>query len=163
MGDRKRRNVEGDRLSSLPDDLIHKILSFVSIKQTVETSVLSSRWRFIWTSMPYLSFSSEYFCTLLKFSGFVKHVLLGRNNQTEVFSVELTFRGKFTYAFVKRILDYAFSHNVQQLNITCLSAKMLDYTLSRFSSWSLKHFTLTGFKKKKIQSRPHLLGSCHLY
>ncbi|KAJ0666259.1 putative F-box domain, leucine-rich repeat domain superfamily, F-box-like domain superfamily [Helianthus annuus] len=148
MGSRKRRNVEGDRLSSLPDDLIHKILSFVSIKQTVETSVLSSRWRFIWTSMPYLSFSSEYFCTLLKVSEFVKHVLLGRNNQTEVFSVELTFRGKITDAFVKRILDYAFSHNVQQLNITCLSAKMIDYTLSRFSSWYLKDFTLTGCTKK---------------
>ncbi|KAJ0666251.1 putative F-box domain, leucine-rich repeat domain superfamily, F-box-like domain superfamily [Helianthus annuus] len=115
MGSRKRRNVVGDRLSSLPDDLIHKILSFVSIKQAVETSVLSSRWR---------------------------------NNQTEVFSVELTFRGKITDAFVKRILDYAFSHNVQQLNITCLSAKMIDYTLSRFSSWSLKDFTLTGCTKK---------------
>ncbi|KAJ0666249.1 putative F-box domain, leucine-rich repeat domain superfamily, F-box-like domain superfamily [Helianthus annuus] len=148
MGDRKRRNVEGDRLSSLPDDLIHKILSFVSIKQAVETSVLSFRWRFIWTSMPYLSFSSEYFCMLLKFSGFVEHVLLGRNNQTEVFSVELTFRGKITDAFVKKILDYAFSHNVQQLNITCLSAKMIDYTLCRFSSWSLKGFTLTGCTKK---------------
>ncbi|KAI3713664.1 hypothetical protein L1987_72247 [Smallanthus sonchifolius] len=38
-------NVEGDRLSSLPDDLIHKILSFIGIKHAVESSVLSSRWR----------------------------------------------------------------------------------------------------------------------
>ncbi|KAI7756987.1 hypothetical protein M8C21_004422, partial [Ambrosia artemisiifolia] len=42
--DGKRMNVDGDRLSSLPDDLIHKILSFVGIKKVVETSVLSSRW-----------------------------------------------------------------------------------------------------------------------
>ncbi|KAJ0509751.1 putative F-box domain, leucine-rich repeat domain superfamily, F-box-like domain superfamily [Helianthus annuus] len=94
MGDRKRVNVEGDRLSSLPDDLIHKILSFVGIKLAVETSVLSSRWRYIWTSMPCLNFSTKDFHTLPKFSTFVKRVLLGRNNQIEVASVELAFRGK---------------------------------------------------------------------
>ncbi|KAI7747531.1 hypothetical protein M8C21_016733, partial [Ambrosia artemisiifolia] len=34
----------GDRLSGLPNDLIHKILSFRSIKDAICTSVLSSRW-----------------------------------------------------------------------------------------------------------------------
>ncbi|KAJ0808090.1 putative leucine-rich repeat domain superfamily, F-box-like domain superfamily [Helianthus annuus] len=145
MGDRKRVNVEGDRLSSLADDLIHKILSFVSIKCAVETSVLSPRWRFIWTSMPYLSFSSNDFRTLPKFSNFVKHVFSSRNNQIEVFSVDLTFRGKVSQAFVKRILDYAFSHNVQQLNFTCLHDKNIELPLSLFSSRSLKHLSLTGY------------------
>ncbi|KAJ0431823.1 putative F-box domain, leucine-rich repeat domain superfamily, F-box-like domain superfamily [Helianthus annuus] len=86
-------NVEGDRLSSLPDDLIHKILSFCSIKDAIGTSVLSSRWEYVWTSMPYLSFSSEDFDTLPAFSKFVNHVLSGRNNLTEVYSVNLCFRG----------------------------------------------------------------------
>ncbi|KAJ0427749.1 putative F-box domain-containing protein [Helianthus annuus] len=146
MGDRKRVNVEGDRLSSLPDDLIHKILSFVSIKQAVETSVLSPRWKYIWTSMPYLNFSNQDFWTLLTFSEFVKHVLSGRNNQIKVSSVDLTFIGTVRQKFVTRIMKYAFSHDVQQLNITCLSAKMLDTT--RFHSRSLKHFTLTGSSHK---------------
>nr|GEW73191.1 hypothetical protein [Tanacetum cinerariifolium] len=39
-----RMNVQGDRLSNLPDDLIHKILSFVGINLAVQTSALSSRW-----------------------------------------------------------------------------------------------------------------------
>ncbi|KAI3699298.1 hypothetical protein L2E82_43523 [Cichorium intybus] len=52
-------DVEGDdRLSSLPNDVIHKILSFNSIKDAIGTSVLSSRWRFIWTTMPYLNFEN---------------------------------------------------------------------------------------------------------
>jgi hypothetical protein len=51
------------RLSSLPDDIIHKILSTVSMKDVVKTSVLSSRWRYIWTSMPYLNFSTKEFPT----------------------------------------------------------------------------------------------------
>ncbi|KAI3713663.1 hypothetical protein L1987_72246 [Smallanthus sonchifolius] len=54
---RKRMNIEGDRLSSLPDDLIHKILSFNGIKHAIETTALSSRWRYIWTSMHCLNFS----------------------------------------------------------------------------------------------------------
>ncbi|KAJ0427741.1 putative F-box domain, leucine-rich repeat domain superfamily, F-box-like domain superfamily [Helianthus annuus] len=147
MGDRNRVNV-GDRLTSLPDDIIHKILSFVSIKRAVKTSVLSSRWRFIWTSMPYLSFSCEDFHTLPKLSNFVKHVLSGRYNQTEVSSVKLRFRGKVSQAFVKRILNYAFSHNAQQLNFIFLyekKTKILEIPLSLFSSQSLKHLTLTGY------------------
>ncbi|MFS8030197.1 putative F-box domain, leucine-rich repeat domain superfamily, F-box-like domain superfamily [Helianthus anomalus] len=146
MGDRKRMNVEGDRLSSLPDDLIHKILSFVTIKRAVETSVLSPRWRYIWTSMPYLNFSTKDFYTLRKFSTFVEHVLSGRNNQIKVSSVDLTFIGRVRRKFVTRIMKYAFSHNVQQLNITCLSATMLDTTCFHFQS--LKHFTLTGSSHK---------------
>ncbi|KAJ0630991.1 putative F-box domain, leucine-rich repeat domain superfamily, F-box-like domain superfamily [Helianthus annuus] len=156
MGDRKRVNVEGDRLSSLPDDLIHKILSFVGIKLAVETSVLSSRWRYIWTSMPCLNFSTKDFHTLPKFSTFVKHVLLGRNNQIEVASVELTFRGKVSQPFVGRILNYVLSHNVPQLSITFLPGKKIEFPLSRVSSRSLKHLTMTGYSfKHSITTTPH--------
>ncbi|KAJ0431592.1 putative F-box domain, leucine-rich repeat domain superfamily, F-box-like domain superfamily [Helianthus annuus] len=139
-----RMKVEGDRLSTLPDDLIHKILSFIDIKHAIRTSALSSRWRYIWTSMPCLSFSNEHFHSLPEFSEFVTHVLSARNNQTEVHSVKLAFRGKASQPFVKRILNYAFSHNVQQLNITFLHEDYMTKTyLSAFSSQSLKNLTLS--------------------
>ncbi|KAM0037362.1 putative F-box domain-containing protein [Helianthus debilis subsp. tardiflorus] len=118
--DQTRMNVEDDRLSSLPDGLIHKILSFISIKHAVQTSVLSSRWRFIWSSMPYLNFSRDDFSLLPKFSKFVTHVLSDRNNQTEVSSVKLSLHGEDTDAFVKQIINYAFSHNIQTLNVASL-------------------------------------------
>ncbi|KAF5782341.1 putative F-box domain, leucine-rich repeat domain superfamily, F-box-like domain superfamily [Helianthus annuus] len=70
-----RMNVEGDRLSSLPDDLILKTLSFIDTKHAIRTSVLSSRWRYIWTSTPRLDFSTRDFRTLAKFSKFVTGVL----------------------------------------------------------------------------------------
>ncbi|KAL8266841.1 hypothetical protein R6Q59_004185 [Mikania micrantha] len=76
-----RMKVECDRLSNLPEDLIFKILSFMGTKHAVKTSVLSSRWRYIWASMPSLSFSIDDFQTLVKFSKFVAHVLSRRNNQ----------------------------------------------------------------------------------
>ncbi|KAK1438376.1 hypothetical protein QVD17_04184 [Tagetes erecta] len=142
-------NVEDDRLSSLPDDVIHKILSFVGIKHAIQTSVLSSRWRFIWTSMPYLDFSRDDFSTLAKVSTFVTNVLSYRNNQTEVSSVSLSFHGEHGDAFVKQITEYAFSHNVQKLNVACFLWNDVDFPL--FSSQSLKHLSLTNENVSRLR------------
>ncbi|PWA66628.1 F-box domain, Leucine-rich repeat domain, L domain-like protein [Artemisia annua] len=151
--DKKRLDVEVDRLSSLPDDLIHKILSFNDTIDAINTSTLSSRWRCIWTTMTCLDFSSEDFPNLPKFSKFVKHVLSGRDNQREVSSVKLSFHGKASQVFVKRILEYAFSHNVQQLDITCLAESKIEFPLSLFSSQTLKHLIL----KKAYRHKGHIL------
>ncbi|XP_035842023.1 F-box/FBD/LRR-repeat protein At5g56420-like [Helianthus annuus] len=146
-----RLKVEVDRLSNLPNDLIHKILSFIDVKYAIRTSALSSRWRYIWTSMPCLNFSSEGFHSLPEFSKFVTRVLSTRNNKTEVRYVKLAFCGKDSEAFVKRILKYSFSHNVQQLDVTCLPGKkgyhedLCESPLSVFSSQSLKNLTMSGY------------------
>ncbi|CAL5067940.1 unnamed protein product [Urochloa decumbens] len=48
-------NISGDdRLSALPDDLLHTILSSLKAHQVVQTSVLSRRWRSLWRSVPCL-------------------------------------------------------------------------------------------------------------
>ncbi|KAF5753739.1 putative leucine-rich repeat domain superfamily, F-box-like domain superfamily [Helianthus annuus] len=142
---KKRMNVEDDdRLSSLQDELIHKILSFIGIKHAIQTSVLSSRWRFIWTSMPYLNFSWDDFYRLPKFSEFVTHVLSGRDTQTEVSSVKLSnFHGKDSDVIVEQIMKYAFSHNIQQLDVACLPQNNVEFPPFLFSSRSLKHLSLT--------------------
>lgn len=139
--DKKQMIEESDRLSSLPDDLIHKILSFNGTKDVIKTSCLSRRWRFIWTTMPCLTFSDEHY-TISKFSEVVKHVLSGRDNQREVTSARLSLHRNDSQEFVKRILDYAFSHNVQQLNVTCFYESDVQFPLSLVSSQSLKHLTL---------------------
>ena len=139
----KRLAVEVDRLSSLPDDLIYKILSYVSVVDSVRLSVLSSRWRFIWTSMPYLNFScqNEYFAS--GYHEFLNNVFSLRDNQIDVSSVSLDL---YIQNFdnlklsVKRILEYAFSHNVQQLSI---SIAIFKISPSWLSSKSLKHLTMT--------------------
>nr|GEV96773.1 hypothetical protein [Tanacetum cinerariifolium] len=142
MARRCRLNLKGDRLSSLPDDLIYKIFSYICMKQVVETSALSPRWRFLWTSMPYLNLSSDDFHSSEKFSIFVDHVLSRRNSEIEVSSLMLNFRGKATQAFVEKILNYAISHNVQQLAVTCSLENDGEFPLSLCCSRSLKHLTL---------------------
>nr|GEV55598.1 hypothetical protein [Tanacetum cinerariifolium] len=125
---------------------IYMILSFIGIKHAVKTSVLSSRWRHIWTSMRHLNFSTADFFISARFCQFVEHVLSHRNHLVHMFSVKLSFRGLPTQAFVERILNSASSHNVQHLSVTCTTGHdEFVFPLSLFSSQSLKHLILTSY------------------
>ncbi|ESQ34318.1 hypothetical protein EUTSA_v10009991mg [Eutrema salsugineum] len=48
-----------NRLCYLPDDLLVRILHFVPTKDAVATSILSKRWRPVWTMLPGLVFKDE--------------------------------------------------------------------------------------------------------
>ncbi|XVF78326.1 hypothetical protein PTKIN_Ptkin14bG0123200 [Pterospermum kingtungense] len=70
-----------DRISVLPDELIHQILSFLSTKEAAATSVLSKRWVSLWTLVPTLNLEDSDCCrndeqAKMKFLNFVDRVLL---------------------------------------------------------------------------------------
>ncbi|KAF3618961.1 hypothetical protein FXO37_33942 [Capsicum annuum] len=50
-----------DYASQLPDDVLSSILSRMTIKDVVKTSILSTRWRYLFASMPTLRFSLDMF------------------------------------------------------------------------------------------------------
>ncbi|XP_026421639.1 F-box/LRR-repeat protein At3g59190-like [Papaver somniferum] len=47
-----------DRITNLPESLLHYVLSLLDIKEVARTSVLSKRWYCIWISVPTLDFRS---------------------------------------------------------------------------------------------------------
>ncbi|KAJ3692597.1 hypothetical protein LUZ60_011692 [Juncus effusus] len=54
---RKRvSSVKKDMLSNLPQEIKEQILMYLPIKEAGRTSILSSKWRYIWTSIPELKF-----------------------------------------------------------------------------------------------------------
>ncbi|EYU25620.1 hypothetical protein MIMGU_mgv1a0241701mg, partial [Erythranthe guttata] len=53
--------INMDRISKLPEEILQRILYFLSQKQAVRTSVLSKSWRNIWCTRPNLDFSDDTF------------------------------------------------------------------------------------------------------
>ncbi|GMN69657.1 hypothetical protein TIFTF001_038704 [Ficus carica] len=50
---------EMDRISNLPDFILHRILSFLPRRYAVRTSVLSKQWSSVWDSFPIFVFSEN--------------------------------------------------------------------------------------------------------
>ncbi|KAF8700188.1 hypothetical protein HU200_034565 [Digitaria exilis] len=57
----RRGGAEPDRLSALPDCLLHTIMSSLKARQAVQTCVLSTRWRHLWRSVPCLDIDLDEF------------------------------------------------------------------------------------------------------
>ncbi len=60
-GGRRRRRLAMDRLSALPDGLLHAVMSFLPARQMAQTCVLSKRWVHLWRSVPSLNLDSREF------------------------------------------------------------------------------------------------------
>ncbi|XP_074369427.1 F-box/FBD/LRR-repeat protein At1g51370-like [Apium graveolens] len=150
MGSRskKKRRIssveigEEDRISRLPDELIHKIYSFLDAKEAVQSSALSKRWEHVWTNLPFLNFGRYENSSPKNVSKFIRHVLSHRNHQSNVLELKFCVRNKgFSKGLVDKFIKYAFHRNLQ-----CLSLELLDdhepFKLSTFSSQSLEKLTL---------------------
>ncbi|KAI3867294.1 hypothetical protein MKW98_001728 [Papaver atlanticum] len=70
-----RKEREKDRISELPEPLIHHIFSFLFIKSIVSTSALSTKWRYTWTSTPIIDLCVCGTVEVIAFMRFVDRVL----------------------------------------------------------------------------------------
>lgn len=141
-GERIVAEEEEDRISKLPEDIIHRILSFLDMKYAVQTSAVSCKWKHIWTSMPYLNLNSQVYPTLPHFAKFVKQALSHRNNHTNLTAVDLKFTGLATQFAVESTVNYAYSHDISQMNIVWFTKRSHEFPQFLLSSHTLKHLTV---------------------
>ncbi|XP_034907618.1 F-box/LRR-repeat protein At3g26922 [Populus alba] len=125
---RKRSSLNNneDRISTLPNVLLHRILSFVDAVQVVQTCVLSKRWMNVWKSHPYLDFNFETFSSLINsdyyedemvnFTDFVNQVLVRRNNFKAI-KISLDLCGHTRYSLVESLIYYAVKHHAEEICI----------------------------------------------
>ncbi|KAL1803205.1 hypothetical protein ACET3Z_031852 [Daucus carota] len=133
---------ESDRISRLPDDLIHKILSFLDAKEAVQTTCLSKRWKPVWTTLPFLNFGRYHNSSPKNISNFICNVLRNRNHQSHVFSLNFRVNCKdVSPNLLEKFIEYAISHDLQSLRLELLDDHK-PFKLSTFSSKSLKKLEL---------------------
>lgn len=151
--------LEEDRISRLPDELIHKIFSFLDAKQAVRTSILSKRWKLVWTTLPFLTFhtSGDKF-------RFIAHVFSKRNHQSSISELNLyIYTEKLPGTLLELLVKYAIKQNVEFLNLD-IFCDTEPFMLSGFSSNTLKKLTLDiEFDESGSWNLPVLIGGVLLW
>ncbi|XP_070033854.1 F-box/LRR-repeat protein 25-like isoform X2 [Nicotiana tabacum] len=114
-----------DRISGLPDGIMIAILCFLDTKTAVRTSVLSKRWKLVWTSLPVLDFKnvasySGFPNSQMKFIFFVRHVLARRCN-SQLVKLRLSVYDMVYSSFSKECMTYAADHRVKNLIISAFT------------------------------------------
>lgn len=144
-----------DRISMLPDSILCHILSFLPTKYSVQTSILSTRYQYLWTYITSLRLSNSEFLTddigedeaNLSFTNFVSTVLLlGNLSCLEKFRLEL--KSFQNIDIVKSWISTAIKHNVQRLYLRHLEGNNgelpIELPRSMFISKTLVKLTLDG-------------------
>ncbi|XP_058212680.1 F-box/LRR-repeat protein At4g14103-like isoform X2 [Rhododendron vialii] len=207
MGDRKRQrddsvhphsseNIElsqeqnvsegNDIISSLPGNVLHHILSFLSTKDAIRTSILSTKWEYLWTSISDIDLTDNTFPrtgkkedrSLLDFVDRVFHC----HDASDIKSLTVKSSELVNSSRVNSWISASMRHNIEELNLslnwkarpvlpchlfTCQSL----VTLKLFMKWSLKVPSLTHFSNLKTlelsyvtfsddNSTQHLFSSC---
>ncbi|XP_059631951.1 F-box/LRR-repeat protein At4g14103-like [Cornus florida] len=118
-----------DRISNLPDPILCHILSFLPTKFAVATAILSTRWKFLWASVPILDFNdsiSLYWPGIMfrnprerhSFMNFVDRVLMLRDNELNLDKFNLDCCGNCDSTRVSKWVCFAARRNVGEIKLS---------------------------------------------
>ncbi|XP_050290558.1 F-box protein At5g03100-like [Quercus robur] len=138
----KRHNL--DRISDLPDSILHHILSFLPTEEAIEASYLSKRWNWLWTFASGLSFydhqDSEHVTDLAV--SVCKTLPLYRSHKLDKFHItDFRYTPRFE-CYVDYWVNFATTHNVENLYLELDSTEMPYYDQYRLSQSLCTHSSL---------------------
>ncbi|KAF9589176.1 hypothetical protein IFM89_019492 [Coptis chinensis] len=106
-------------ISTLPDPILHHILSFLEMRYVLQTCILSKRWNSLWTTLSFLTFERHTYGKTLplktedEFMDYVHKVLLTR----DVFTCIHTLRLSYFHVGDDAWLDIVVRRNIQELDL----------------------------------------------
>ncbi|PUZ66153.1 hypothetical protein GQ55_3G283700 [Panicum hallii var. hallii] len=133
-----------DVISSLPDELLHHILSFMTAREAVQTCVLSMRWLHIWQPLRRLNIEGREFTSMMGFMKFMDNLLLCRG-YVPLDSFRWTSNGGVSLNddIANLCVSYALCCNVRELEINEYH-RLLNLDHSYFTSAHLRILNLFG-------------------
>ncbi|KAL4590305.1 hypothetical protein LXL04_003233 [Taraxacum kok-saghyz] len=108
-----------DLISKLPDPILRLILSRApSTEEIIRTSILSTRWRYLWTSIPSLDlrYRAKDNSEVSQFNEFVDRILLNRS--VDLDRVRLSCSDYYSMSTVERWIHATVMRNVKQLDLS---------------------------------------------
>ncbi|XP_006340106.2 F-box/FBD/LRR-repeat protein At1g13570-like [Solanum tuberosum] len=121
----KRVVVEGEKediIIALPRNVVDRILELLPVHDAARTSILSSKWRDIWVSLPYLVLNN-YFCKKLTakstivFKITIDEILLQHVGDIVKFVLDVSRINLSSYASINRWMRYVTRNGVKELTI----------------------------------------------
>lgn len=112
--------MEVDRLSCLPDDIVHHILSFLDAKCAVQTSILSKIWRYRWTHVRSLNLE----CVsnkITNFKNFVLENVLPHRKPLNLRRLRFHLKGVKSQPLMRMLSSYAISNQLEELDTNVIS------------------------------------------
>ncbi|CAA0808515.1 Putative FBD-associated F-box protein [Striga hermonthica] len=146
LSDAEQNMASIDRLSSLPDEVIFHILSFLPTRQSVATSVLGKRWRFLWAHVPCLHFSEDDF----KKEGFWEE-------ETQVWD---DFREEGTQAsdIINRVILRHKAKRVDNLTLSYVNCN--EYQLETLITTAINRSIRSLYLEHSLDTFPRYLFNC---
>lgn len=140
-----------DRISSLPDDILQHILSFLETKDAFQMHILSKRWRYLWTGVPIVDFDdmplysnrtpTPFSIAAGHFIHFVERVLLLRD-ASNIKRFRLSCRAAFFESRVFSWISSAVKYKVKELDLCLFVQETFPLPHSVFNSRSLTRLKL---------------------
>ncbi|KAM1666360.1 hypothetical protein ACFX1X_046011 [Malus domestica] len=157
--DKSSRCRSIDRISDLPDAVLHHILFLLPIKTVAQTSVLSKRWRDIWSSFPDLDFTTLNPNIIIsstttgrshslskpnsqnsKEADFIRQVLTLRDKHSGIRI--LRFRSRLSFSRLNGLIRLAIRRNVQELDVDVATEDYFNFPRCVIASESLRVFKM---------------------
>ncbi|KAL2589627.1 hypothetical protein AAZV13_13G241100 [Glycine max] len=116
----KPKAAQLDRISSLPDEIICHILSFLPTIEAVTTSVLSTRWRSLWTLVLTLDFDDNWPCFFnTTFASVFGSILAQRKAKCIKRLCLYNYSKPFSLDLIGSLVSTAVAQNLEEMDLIC--------------------------------------------
>lgn len=134
-----------DVISNLPCDVLEKIFKCLLIRDVVRTSVLSKRWRYIWTTVPQLIFGNMFFkgsnrATSNKLMMTVYQVVLQHHGPIHKFILSL--KALESCPEIDQLINFVSKNGIKELTLHIYKGRPYKLPSSLFSCQDITHLEL---------------------
>ncbi|KAK6285367.1 hypothetical protein POUND7_011546 [Theobroma cacao] len=131
-------------MNDLPEPVVHHIFSFLETIDVIRASAVSTKWRYLWTSMPHLNFDyqagwlnplrQEFSSTRVyeKFKDFINWVLMAHDKSVNIQSFRLSCLNNDDDRSLYRWIKILAQKHVKELHLKVKSYKRGPFALPRY-------------------------------